>query len=67
MSLKRAMRPELLNPLFASVEGLKGIGPTLAKPLGKLGLTRLRDLAYHLPDRSVHRRAVAKLDEASVG
>jgi ATP-dependent DNA helicase RecG len=61
------MRPELLNPLFASVEGLKGIGPTLAKPLGKLGLTRLRDLAYHLPDRFVHRRAVTRLDEASVG
>src|SRR5688500_14769368 len=61
------MRPELLNPLFVSVEGLKGIGPTLAKPLGKLGLTRLRDLAYHLPDRFVHRRAVTRLDEAGVG
>ena len=61
------MRPDLLNPFFASVEGLKGIGPQLAKPLGKLGLTRLRNLAYHLPDRFVHRRAVARLDDASVG
>ncbi|HUQ13296.1 MAG TPA: ATP-dependent DNA helicase RecG [Novosphingobium sp.] len=61
------MRPELLTPLFASVEGLKGIGPSVARPLEKLGLTRLRDLAYHLPDRFVHRRPVATLDQAEVG
>ena len=61
------MRPELLTPLFASVDGLKGVGPQLSKPLEKLGLTRLRDLAYHLPDRFVHRRAVAGLDEADLG
>ncbi|MDF8335078.1 ATP-dependent DNA helicase RecG [Novosphingobium cyanobacteriorum] len=61
------MRPDLLNPLFAETAGLKGVGPGLARPLEKLGLTRLRDLAYHLPDRFVTRRAVANLDEASVG
>jgi ATP-dependent DNA helicase RecG len=61
------MRPELLNPLFALTEGLDGIGPKLAKPIEKLGLTRMRDLLYHLPDRFVQRRAVADLDEASVG
>jgi ATP-dependent DNA helicase RecG len=61
------MRPDLLNPLFAEVSGLKGVGPGLARPLDKLGLTRLRDLAYHLPDRFVSRRAIANLDEASVG
>ncbi len=61
------MRPDLLNPLFAETEGLKGVGPGLARPLGKLGLTRVRDLAYHLPDRFVARRAVANLDEAAVG
>ena len=27
------MRPEILNPLFAEVEALKGIGPGLKKPL----------------------------------
>lgn len=61
------MRPDLLNPLFAETAGLKGVGPGLARPLGKLGLTRVKDLAYHLPDRFVTRRAVANLDEASVG
>jgi ATP-dependent DNA helicase RecG len=61
------MRPERLNPLFADTAGLKGVGPQMAKPLDKLGLTRVRDLAYHLPDRFVQRRAVANLDEANVG
>ena len=61
------MRPDLLNPLFAETEGLKGVGPGLARPLGKLGLTRVRDLVYHLPDRFVARRAIGNLDEAAVG
>ena len=61
------MRPDRLNSLFAEVGGLKGVGPNLARPLERLGLTRIRDLAYHLPDRFVQRRAVADLDEASVG
>jgi ATP-dependent DNA helicase RecG len=61
------MRPELLNPLFAETESLEGVGPKLQKPLEKLGLTRVRDVAYHLPDRFVRRRSVADLDEAQVG
>jgi ATP-dependent DNA helicase RecG len=61
------MRPERLNPLFADTAGLKGVGPQLAKPLEKLSLLRIKDLAYHLPDRFVQRRAVSNLDEASVG
>ena len=66
-TIKPSMRPDLLNPLFAETEGLKGVGPGLARPLGKLGLTRVRDLVYHLPDRFVARRAVGNLDEAAVG
>ncbi|MDE2303178.1 MAG: ATP-dependent DNA helicase RecG [Sphingomonadales bacterium] len=61
------MRPDILNPLFAETAGLKGVGPGLSKPLDRLGLTRLRDLAYHLPERFVSRRAVAGLDESGVG
>ncbi|HNN57160.1 MAG TPA: ATP-dependent DNA helicase RecG, partial [Novosphingobium sp.] len=61
------MRPERLNPLFASADSLKGVGPGLARPLEKLGLSRVKDFIYHLPDRFVERRAVADLDEASVG
>ncbi|HEX2794666.1 MAG TPA: ATP-dependent DNA helicase RecG [Croceicoccus sp.] len=61
------MRPEVLNPLFAGAESLKGVGPKLEKPLDKLGLTRVRDFAFHLPDRFIDRRVVANLDEATVG
>ncbi len=61
------MRPERLNPLFIAADSLKGVGPGLARPLEKLGLTRVRDFVYHLPDRFVQRRAVADLDEAVVG
>lgn len=61
------MRPELLNPLFAEIDGLEGVGPKLKKPLERLDLTRIRDVAYHLPDRFVQRRAVADLDEAQLG
>ena len=61
------MRPETLNPLFAETESLEGVGPKLKKPLDKLGLARVKDVAYHLPDRFVQRRSVADLDEAGVG
>ena len=65
--LSGAMRPERLNPLFVAADSLKGVGPGLARPLEKLGLTRVKDFAYHLPDRFVERRAVGNLDDASVG
>ncbi|MFT4026852.1 MAG: ATP-dependent DNA helicase RecG [Novosphingobium sp.] len=61
------MRPDRLNPLFVATDSLKGVGPQLAKPLDKLGLTRVRDLAYHLPERFVERRVVDNLDAAAVG
>ena len=61
------MRPERLNPLFVPADSLKGVGTTLARPLERLGLSRVRDFLYHLPDRFVNRRAVTDLDEASVG
>ena len=61
------MRPEVLIPMFAETDGLEGIGPKLKKPLEKLGLTRIRDVLYHLPERFVVRRAVTDLDDATVG
>ncbi len=61
------MRPERLNPLFAEADSLEGVGPKLKKPLDKLGLTRVRDLAYHLPERFVTRRSVPDLDAAGEG
>ena len=61
------MRPEALNSLFVDSESLDGVGPRIRRPLEKLGLTRIKDLAYHLPDRFVERRMVTRLDEAGIG
>ncbi|HZF45156.1 MAG TPA: ATP-dependent DNA helicase RecG, partial [Sphingomonadaceae bacterium] len=61
------MRPEQLNPLFVEADALEGVGPKLRKPLEKLGLARVKDFAYHLPERFVLRHAVENLDQASVG
>ena len=52
---------------FADSATLSGVGPKLAKPLEKLGLTRLKDFAYHLPERFVSRRAITRLDEGAEG
>ena len=53
------MRPDALNPLFAEVEVLKGVGPQIAKQLKKLGLERVIDVLYHLPTGAIERvRAV---------
>ena len=61
------MRPEVLNPLFAETATLDGVGSKLQKPLDKLGLSRVKDVAYHLPERFVTRRPVENLDAASEG
>lgn len=61
------MRPEALNPLFAEVQTLDGVGPKLMKPLERLGLARVKDVAYHLPERFVSRRAIADLDQGNEG
>src|SRR5947209_5890185 len=49
------MRPDILNPLFAEVEVLKGVGPQIAKLLKRLDLTRVLDVLYHLPTGSIER------------
>jgi ATP-dependent DNA helicase RecG len=61
------MRPDILNPLFAEVEVLKGVGPALAKPLKRLGLERVVDLLFHLPTGWIERKRVDLLDEADAG
>ena len=61
------MRPDILNPLFAEIEALKGIGPNLAKPLKRLGIARVVDALFHLPVSWVDRKAVDALDAADAG
>ncbi len=60
------MRPALLNPLFAEVAALKGVGATLARQLGRLKLTRAVDLIFHLPVMAIERVALPALDAAYV-
>ena len=61
------MRPDILNPLFAEVEALKGIGPQLAKPLHRLDLNRVVDILFHLPGSWIDRKKLERLDFADVG
>ncbi|WOK36995.1 ATP-dependent DNA helicase RecG [Sphingomonas sp. C3-2] len=61
------MRPDILNPLFAEITVLKGIGPALARPLERLGLARVVDVAFHLPSGFVDRVRVDELRMADAG
>src|SRR5271168_4897665 len=62
------MRPPVLNPLFASLSDLPGIGPKLEKLFGRLlgrddEPPRMIDLLLHLPTGFVDRRNQPKLGE----
>ncbi|PZO78037.1 MAG: ATP-dependent DNA helicase RecG [Sphingomonas hengshuiensis] len=61
------MRPDLLNPLFAEVTALKGVGPALARPLERLKLSRVVDVAFHLPTGWVDRSKRTELMEQDAG
>jgi ATP-dependent DNA helicase RecG len=61
------MRPEILNPLFAEAEALKGVGPGIAKSLARLDLTRAIDLAYHLPTGTIDRVRAPAASPALIG
>src|ERR1044072_651916 len=61
------MRPDILNPLFAEAEVLKGIGPALAKPLHRLRLDRVVDILFHLPVSWIDRNRVEGPAEGDVG
>ena len=62
------MRPNVLNPLFAALSALPGVGPKLeklfARLLGRDGEPpRVIDLLFHLPTGFVDRRNQPKLSE----
>ncbi|WP_265570681.1 ATP-dependent DNA helicase RecG [Sphingomicrobium nitratireducens] len=61
------MRPEILQPLFAEVEALKGVGPGIAKALARLKITRALDLALHLPAGMLERVRTPNATHALVG
>jgi ATP-dependent DNA helicase RecG len=57
------MRPDILNPLFAEITALKGVGPTLHRQLARLGIERVVDLLYHLPTGCIERARVDTVGE----
>src|SRR6202051_3237786 len=62
------MRPPVLNPLFASLKTLPGIGPKLEKLFARLigrdgEPPRVIDLLFHLPTGFVDRRNQPKLSD----
>ncbi|MGI4731588.1 MAG: ATP-dependent DNA helicase RecG [Janthinobacterium lividum] len=61
------MRPDILNPLFAEVTALKGVGPALARPLERLRLSRVVDLLFHLPSGWIDRVERDELMMADAG
>src|SRR6201996_3745669 len=65
------MRPSLLNPLFAPVTSLPGVGPKQDKLLQYLlsrsETPRLVDLLLHLPSQVIDRRARPKIRDAAQG
>ena len=66
------MRPSLLDPLFASVSTLSGVGPKSALLYDRLlappgGAARLVDLLFHVPYDAIDRRARPKIVEAEIG
>src|SRR3954463_5895054 len=65
------MRPSLLNPLFAPVTSLPGVGPKQDKLLQYLlsrnETPRLVDLFLHLPSQGIDRRARPKIRDAVQG
>jgi ATP-dependent DNA helicase RecG len=61
------MRPTLLNPLFAPITTLSGVGPKLAPLYEKLAGGRVVDLLWHLPSGVIDRRFNPKVDGAPAG
>jgi ATP-dependent DNA helicase RecG len=64
------MRPPLLNPLFAALTSLSGVGPKLAAVYARLldhEPARIVDLLFHLPSGVIDRREQPKLRDVVPG
>ncbi|MEJ2433366.1 MAG: ATP-dependent DNA helicase RecG [Pseudolabrys sp.] len=64
------MRPPILNPLFAALTSLPGVGPRLEKLYARLldrEAPRVIDLLFHMPSGTIDRRARPKLNAVQDG
>ncbi len=62
-----SLRPTILNPIFAAVTTLPGIGPRIAKLVERVAGPKVVDLLWHLPSGIVDRRFSPKVGEAPPG
>lgn len=61
------MRPSILNPLFADITRLKGVGPKVANLIGKIAGPRIIDLALTLPSGLIDRSHRPRIINAQPG
>jgi ATP-dependent DNA helicase RecG len=66
------LRPSSLDPLFASVTTLPGVGPKTAKALDKMlgdetTGARVVDMLFHLPTGAIDRRPSSSIVDAPIG
>lgn len=61
------MRPAILNPLFADLTALKGVGPRLAALVQKVSGPRVIDVLFTRPHGVIDRSFRPKIAEAAIG
>jgi ATP-dependent DNA helicase RecG len=65
------MRPSLLDPLFAAITALPGVGPKVERLyrrlLGREDTPRVLDLLFHMPSGAIDRRERPKLRDVVPG
>ncbi len=61
------MRPNILYPLFAPIDGLKGVGKKYAKLIKNLCGEKIIDVLFHLPINTIDRTYSPPLREATEG
>jgi ATP-dependent DNA helicase RecG len=61
------MRPTILNPLFAEIIGLPGLGPKFAQLVARAAGPHVVDLLWHLPTGLVDRRFAPAIADAPEG
>jgi ATP-dependent DNA helicase RecG len=62
-----ALRPDILNPLFAPVTSIKGVGPRIAKLIEKVAGPNVVHLLWHLPRDVVDRSFAPRIADAPTG
>ncbi len=61
------LRPEILNPLFATLTGFPGVGPKLGKLVAGLCGSTAADVLWHLPCGVNHRPVIQNLSDIISG